>query len=140
MPGQTGDQLGYRRQTAAQHDDVRVENVHDVGDAASHSFEIVRKRARRLLIALVHRGEGQAGVDPGAVHQHRAGAALAVVAALLGAGQPQVMAQRVQQRSARIDVEAVGRAVRTSLILSAFVLVMISLAVYGQSGNFNLAG
>jgi phospholipid/cholesterol/gamma-HCH transport system permease protein len=36
--------------------------------------------------------------------------------------------------------EAVGRAVRTSLILSAFVLVMISLAVYGQSGNFNLAG
>ncbi len=36
--------------------------------------------------------------------------------------------------------EAVGRGVRTSLILSAFVLVMISLAVYGQSGNFNLAG
>ncbi|MGD9620161.1 MAG: ABC transporter permease [Mycolicibacterium sp.] len=36
--------------------------------------------------------------------------------------------------------EAVGRAVRTSLIISAFVLVMISLAVYGQSGNFNLAG
>ena len=36
--------------------------------------------------------------------------------------------------------EAVGRAVRTSLIISAFVLVMMSLAVYGQSGNFNLAG
>jgi phospholipid/cholesterol/gamma-HCH transport system permease protein len=36
--------------------------------------------------------------------------------------------------------EAVGRAVRTSLIISAVVLVMISLAVYGQSGNFNLAG
>ena len=36
--------------------------------------------------------------------------------------------------------EAVGRAVRTSLIISAFVVVMISLAVYGQSGNFNLAG
>ncbi|OSC41174.1 ABC transporter permease [Mycobacterium decipiens] len=36
--------------------------------------------------------------------------------------------------------EAVGRAVRTSLIFSAFVLVMISLAVYGQSGNFHLAG
>ena len=27
-----------------------------------------------------------------------------------------------------------------SLSSSAFVLVMISLAVYGQSGNFNLAG
>src|ERR1700741_80267 len=36
--------------------------------------------------------------------------------------------------------EAVGRAVRTSLILAAVVLVMMSLAVYGQSGNFNLAG
>ena len=36
--------------------------------------------------------------------------------------------------------EAVGRAVRMSLIISAFVVMMISLAVYGQSGNFNLAG
>ena len=36
--------------------------------------------------------------------------------------------------------EAVGRAVRTSLVFSAFVIVMISLAVYGQSGNFHLAG
>jgi len=36
--------------------------------------------------------------------------------------------------------EAVGRAVRTSLVISAFVVVLISLAVYGQSGNFNLAG
>ncbi|MEX7471991.1 ABC transporter permease [Mycobacterium adipatum] len=36
--------------------------------------------------------------------------------------------------------EAVGRAVRTSLVISAFVVVMISLAVYGRSGNFNLAG
>lgn len=36
--------------------------------------------------------------------------------------------------------EAVGRAVRTSLIFAGFVLVMMSLAVYGQSGNFNLAG
>ena len=36
--------------------------------------------------------------------------------------------------------EAVGRAVRTSLVVSAFVVVLVSLAVYGQSGNFNLAG
>ncbi|MCW2556303.1 MAG: mlaE 13 [Mycobacterium sp.] len=36
--------------------------------------------------------------------------------------------------------EAVGRAVRMSLIIAAFVLVMMSLAIYGQSGNFNLAG
>jgi len=36
--------------------------------------------------------------------------------------------------------EAVGRAVRTSLIVAALTTVMISLAVYGQSGNFNLSG
>ncbi len=36
--------------------------------------------------------------------------------------------------------EAVGRAVRTSLIAAAFVSVIITLSVYGQSGNFDLAG
>ena len=36
--------------------------------------------------------------------------------------------------------EAVGRAVRSSLIVASLVTVMISLAVYGQSGNFNLSG
>jgi len=36
--------------------------------------------------------------------------------------------------------EAVGRAVRTSLIALAFVIMTISLAVYGQSGNFHLSG
>ena len=36
--------------------------------------------------------------------------------------------------------EAVGRAVRTSLISAAFVVMFLSLAIYGQSGNFHLAG
>lgn len=36
--------------------------------------------------------------------------------------------------------EAVGRAVRTSMISAVFVVLSISLAVYGQSGNFNLSG
>ncbi|RDH80053.1 ABC transporter permease [Mycolicibacterium moriokaense] len=36
--------------------------------------------------------------------------------------------------------EAVGRAVRTSMVVAAVEIVMISLSVYGQSGNFNLAG
>ncbi|MCX2934748.1 ABC transporter permease [Mycobacterium sp. CVI_P3] len=36
--------------------------------------------------------------------------------------------------------EAVGRAVRTSLVVAAFTVTVISLAVYGQSGDFNLAG
>ncbi|HKR48487.1 MAG TPA: ABC transporter permease [Pseudonocardiaceae bacterium] len=36
--------------------------------------------------------------------------------------------------------EAVGRAVRTSLISASFVVVFMSLAIYGQTGNFHLAG
>jgi phospholipid/cholesterol/gamma-HCH transport system permease protein len=36
--------------------------------------------------------------------------------------------------------EAVGRAVRTSLICAVMVTLFVSLAVYGQSGNFNLSG
>lgn len=36
--------------------------------------------------------------------------------------------------------EAVGRAVRTSLISAVFVTVFVSLAIYGQSGNFNFSG
>ena len=36
--------------------------------------------------------------------------------------------------------EAVGRSVRSSMIVTAFVVLMISLSVYGQSGNFNLSG
>ncbi|WP_319453092.1 MULTISPECIES: ABC transporter permease [unclassified Mycobacterium] len=35
--------------------------------------------------------------------------------------------------------EAVGRAVRASLITAIFVLLLVSLAVYGQSGSFHLA-
>jgi phospholipid/cholesterol/gamma-HCH transport system permease protein len=36
--------------------------------------------------------------------------------------------------------EAVGRAVRTSLVVSAVVILFVSLAIYGRSGNFNMAG
>jgi phospholipid/cholesterol/gamma-HCH transport system permease protein len=36
--------------------------------------------------------------------------------------------------------EAVGRAVRTSLISAVVVVLFLSLAIYGQSGNFHLAG
>jgi hypothetical protein len=47
--------------------------------------------------------EAQAGVDAAAVDQHRAGAALALVATLLGAGQVQVFAQRVEQGGAGVE-------------------------------------
>ncbi|ODQ96368.1 ABC transporter permease [Mycolicibacterium holsaticum] len=36
--------------------------------------------------------------------------------------------------------EAVGRAVRASLITAVFVVLFLSLAIYGRSGNFHLAG
>jgi len=36
--------------------------------------------------------------------------------------------------------EAVGRAVRTSLVSAVFVVLFLSLAIYGKSGNFNLSG
>ncbi len=36
--------------------------------------------------------------------------------------------------------EAVGRAVRTSLIAVVLVVLFLSLAIYGQQGNFNLSG
>ena len=36
--------------------------------------------------------------------------------------------------------DAVGRAVRTSMVAAVFVTLFVSLAIYGQSGNFNLSG
>jgi phospholipid/cholesterol/gamma-HCH transport system permease protein len=36
--------------------------------------------------------------------------------------------------------DAVGRATRTSLIVASFVTLAVSLAVYGQDGQFNLSG
>ncbi|MDT5306369.1 MAG: phospholipid/cholesterol/gamma-HCH transport system permease protein [Mycobacterium sp.] len=36
--------------------------------------------------------------------------------------------------------EAVGRAVRASLIAMTFVTMVVTLSIYGQSGNFNLSG
>ncbi len=59
-----------------------------------------------MLVALVHHRERQARIDAPAVDDHRAGAALAVVAALLGAGEMQMLAQRVEQRGARIEQPA----------------------------------
>ena len=57
----------------------------------------------RDLVALVHRGEAEARVDAAAVDVDGAGAALAVVAAFLRAGEVQMLAQAVEQRGARID-------------------------------------
>jgi hypothetical protein len=55
------------------------------------------------LIAVVHHGQAQAGVDAPAVDMDRARPALTVVAALLGSGQVKVLAQGVQERRAGIE-------------------------------------
>src|SRR5437016_756901 len=61
--------------------------------------------------ALRRRREHEAGDHPPPIEQNRAGAALAVVAALLGAGQPEVLAQRIEQCGARIERHAMLTAV-----------------------------
>jgi hypothetical protein len=39
------------------------------------------------LVAVMHDGQGEVGIDPVAIHMHGASAALAVVASLLGSEQ-----------------------------------------------------
>ena len=72
---------------------------------------------RDHLCAVVRDGERQAGVDAAAIEQHGAGAALAVVAALLGAGEPELLAQHVEQGTARIHGERQRLAVDQQLNL-----------------------
>ena len=55
----------------------------------------------------MHHGEREAGVHAAAVDVNGTGAALAVVAAFLGAGQIQVLAEAVEESSAGIDSELV---------------------------------
>ncbi len=57
------------------------------------------------LVALVHDGQRQAGVDAAAVHVDGAGSALAMVAALLSAGQADGLAQAVEERRAGVNVK-----------------------------------
>ena len=59
----------------------------------------------RNLSALVLHGERETGVDAFAVRKHGAGAARALIAALLGPCQPDVFAQSVEQRNARLDLK-----------------------------------
>jgi hypothetical protein len=54
----------------------------------------------------MHHGERQAAVDALSVDDHRAGAALSLVAALLRTGQPEMLTQRIEQRYTRIEIES----------------------------------
>jgi hypothetical protein len=55
--------------------------------------------------------EHGAGFDRLAVHVHHAGTALRGIATHMGAGEPQVLAQKLHQKGARIDVTGDGFAV-----------------------------
>ena len=57
--------------------------------------------------AVERHGEHKARVRPPPVHEDGAGPALAVVAALLGAREAHPLAQQVEQRRARIELERV---------------------------------
>src|SRR5215208_7386882 len=57
------------------------------------------------LGAVLHDDERQARYHPASVDEHRAGAALAVIAALLGAGQVEAVPQGIEQGRPRRDLE-----------------------------------
>jgi len=66
-------------------------------------------RSDRTILIL--HGQGEAGVDPFAVDQYRASSAGALVATLLGAGESQMFAEKIEQRSAYIRFEIEGLAI-----------------------------
>src|SRR5215469_16049653 len=59
------------------------------------------------LVTIMHHRERQAAIDALSVDDDRAGAALSLVAALLRAGQPEILAQRIEQRRTRIEIEGI---------------------------------
>jgi hypothetical protein len=62
-------------------------------------------------VAFMHDREREARIDAHSVHDHRARPALAVVAALLGAGQAEMLAQGIEKRCAGIELKAARIAV-----------------------------
>jgi len=66
----------------------------------------------RYLPALGLRREHQAGPDRVAVDQHRAGAAHAVLAAQVGAGEPELVPQKICERGAHVGQTAAALAER----------------------------
>jgi hypothetical protein len=52
--------------------------------------------------AVAAQRQGEARIDPSAVDMHRARAALTTVAAFFGAGQVETLAQKIEQRDARV--------------------------------------
>ncbi len=80
-----------------------LDGVQDV--AARQAFD------RGDVRPLMHHRELKAGQDAPSTHQHRAGTALPLVAALLRAGQIQAVAQQVEQRDPGFHGDGVRLAV-----------------------------
>ena len=59
------------------------------------------------MVAILHNGQRQARIDALTVYKYGTGAALAVVAAFFGAGELQIFAEQIEQRSARIYLQYV---------------------------------
>src|SRR3978361_245043 len=66
---------------------------------------------RRDTVAVMHDRECQAGVDPSPVDDDGAGAALAVIAALLRTSKMQMFAQCIEQRGPRVQLQFMRLAV-----------------------------
>ena len=96
----------------------QADRAHDLAGRAEAALQSVMRDERRLhrmqlvapcdaldgedVGAVVAYRQRQAGIGPPPIDQHRAGAALAAVASLLGAGQVQTLAQEIEQRDAGI--------------------------------------
>ena len=65
----------------------------------------------RDIASFVHDRQSEAGVDTLSVEDHRAGAALAMIAPFLCSGEMQVFAQRIEQRGPRVEFKGTARAV-----------------------------
>src|SRR5439155_25098537 len=78
--------------------------------------------------AVLHDGEREAGIDAPAVHQHRAGAALTMIAPLLGAAQRKMVPQGVEQRGPGHEIERVTDAIDDKMDRNAFGNLMRDIA------------
>ncbi|KAJ1684738.1 hypothetical protein LUZ63_020009 [Rhynchospora breviuscula] len=87
---------------------IRSRSSSSVGSASPSRVQLValaEPGGRGDLDSVVGDGQAQAGQVAPAVEQHRARAALAVVAALLDGGRAEPLAQRVEQGGAGVDVD-----------------------------------
>src|SRR5271163_1888226 len=74
-------------------------------------FTVGEPLYRRDRLAVMHCGERQAGVDATAVQQHRASAALAMIAPLLGSREREMLTQSIEKGCPRIERQTMEQAV-----------------------------